>query len=67
MYFAEVTKVNSDYTLNGLSQMAILANKPFRFVYVSGVTIERDQSKSLPFLAEYRPMRVRLFPIESLS
>ena len=67
MDFAEVTKVNSDYTLNDLSQMAILANKPFRFVYVSGVTIERDQSKSLPFLAEYRLMRVRLFPIESLS
>ena len=60
MDFAEVTRVNSDYTLNGLSQMAAMTNKPFRFVYVSGVTIERDQSKSLPFLAEYRLMRVRL-------
>jgi hypothetical protein len=41
--------------------MAAVGNKPFRFVYTSGVTIERDQTKSLPFLAEYRLMRVCLF------
>jgi nucleoside-diphosphate-sugar epimerase len=60
MDFAEVTKICSDYTINGLENIATLANRPFRFVYTSGVLIERDQSKSLPFLADYRHMRVRL-------
>ncbi|KAK0510509.1 hypothetical protein JMJ35_006941 [Cladonia borealis] len=32
--------------------MASVANKPFRFIYTSGVTIERDQGKSLPFLSD---------------
>ncbi|PGG97605.1 hypothetical protein GX51_07237 [Blastomyces parvus] len=56
--FADVTRVCSDYTINGLHSMAVLANNPFRFVYTSGVTVERDQSKALWFLAEYRLMRV---------
>ncbi|KUJ07722.1 NAD(P)-binding protein [Mollisia scopiformis] len=60
MDFAYVTKICSDYTINGLKNMAAVANKPFRFVYVSGVTIERDQSKSLTFLADYRLMRGRV-------
>lgn len=60
MDFADVTTICSDYTINGLTNMAALANTPFRFVYTSGVTIERDQTKSLPFLAEYRLMRVRV-------
>lgn len=59
--FGDVTKICHDYTTNGLTSMAAVGNKPFRFVYTSGVTIERDQTKSLPFLAEYRLMRVCLF------
>lgn len=58
MDFTEVTSICYDYTINGLATMAPLANKPFRFVYTSGVTIERDQEKSLPFLSDYRLMRV---------
>ncbi|OAX82054.1 hypothetical protein ACJ72_03596 [Emergomyces africanus] len=60
MDFAEVTKICSDFTLNGLHNIAVLANNPFRFVYVSGVTVERDQTKSLWFLADYRLMRGRV-------
>ena len=62
MDLADVTRVCADYTTNGLSNMAALAHKPFRFVYVSGVMVERDQSKALPFLADYRLMRVRSLP-----
>jgi len=60
MDFADVTKICSEYTITGLHNMAAVANDPFRFVYTSGVTVERDQSKSLPFLAEYRLMRVSI-------
>jgi hypothetical protein len=58
MDFAEVTKICYDYTITGLQNIAAVANNPVRFVYTSGVTVERDQSKSLPFLGEYRLMRV---------
>ena len=58
MDFADVTTICSDYTINGLVNMTALANKPFRFIYTSGVMIERDQEKSLPFLSSYRLMRV---------
>ena len=68
MDFADVSKICYDYTINGIANMAALANKPFRFVYTSGVLIERDQNKFLPFLSDYRRLRVRfpsivLFPI----
>jgi hypothetical protein len=59
MDFAHVTTVCYDYTIHALKSMAALANKPFRFIYVSGILIERDQTKELPYLAEYRHMRVR--------
>jgi hypothetical protein len=59
MDFAEVTEICYDYTINGLKNMAAIANSPFRFVYTSGVTVERDQTKTLTFLADYRLMRVR--------
>jgi hypothetical protein len=32
--------------------------KPFRFLYMSGLTGERDQTKKPRFLAEYSLMRV---------
>ena len=63
MDFSDVTTNCYDYTVNGLTNMAAHASKPFRFIYTSGVTVERDQSKTLPFLSEYRLMRVCvLFP-----
>ena len=58
MDFTEVTTVCYDYTVNGLVNMASVANNPFRFIYTSGVTIERDQEKSLPFLSDYHLMHV---------
>ena len=62
MDFTEVTKICNDYTINGIASMTAVAHKPFRFVYASGHTIERDQSKApLPFLSDYRLMRVRKY------
>lgn len=58
MDFEEVTKICYDYTVNGIKNIASVANKPFRFIYTSGVTVERDQTKTLPFLHDYRLMRV---------
>ena len=57
----EVKKVCHDYTVNGLSSMAAVANPdhPFRFIYTSGVMSERDQdNKGLWLIPEYRKMRV---------
>lgn len=63
MDFSDVTAICYDYTMNGLTNMAAHVSKPFRFIYTSGVTVERDQEKTLPFLSEYRLMRVCvLFP-----
>ena len=62
MDFSDVTAICYD-TMNGLANMAAHASKPFRFIYTSGVTVERDQEKTLPFLSEYRLIRVCvLFP-----
>ncbi|KAL9615622.1 MAG: hypothetical protein Q9204_008726 [Flavoplaca sp. TL-2023a] len=57
MEFSDVTAICYDYTMNGLTNMAAHASKPFRFIYTSGVTVERDQEKTLPFLSKYRLMR----------
>lgn len=38
--------------------MIKVSNKPFRFVYVSGLLAERDQSKILPTMGEYFHLRV---------
>ena len=61
MDFGVVTKVCHDYTINGVKNMVEVANKPFRFIYTSGIAIERDQSRDIDGqpLAEYRKMRVR--------
>lgn len=62
MDFAEVTKICSDYTTNGLDNMTAVTKDPFRFVYISGVAAERDQTKSLALFADYRLMRVSSLP-----
>lgn len=60
MDFADLTKICYDFTLNSRSNMAVVAHKPFHFIYIFGVTIERDQSKTdLTFLADCRLLRVR--------
>lgn len=61
MDFSDVTRICYDYTIDGLRNMAAIANKPFRFVYTSGVMVERDQSKSLPAMGDYFLMRARCF------
>lgn len=58
MDFAEVATICHDYTINGIRNMIKVANKPFRFVYVSGVLVERDQNKVLPNMGDYLHMRV---------
>ncbi|KAF2648908.1 NAD(P)-binding protein [Lophiostoma macrostomum CBS 122681] len=60
MDFSEVTKVCHGYTLNGIRNMTGVVNEPFRFIYTSGIAVERDQSKNIHTqpLAEYRHMRV---------
>ncbi|KAI9699565.1 MAG: hypothetical protein M1820_007063 [Bogoriella megaspora] len=61
MPFEDVTRVCSEYTLHALSSIAATANVPFRFIYASGVFVERDQSKTnLPFLEDYMLMRGRV-------
>ncbi|KAI4199931.1 MAG: hypothetical protein LQ350_004283 [Teloschistes chrysophthalmus] len=60
MDFSDVTAICYDYTINGLNNMAAHVSKLFRFIYVSGVTVERDQKKTLPFMSEYRLMRGRV-------
>ncbi|KAL8857217.1 MAG: hypothetical protein Q9178_006272 [Gyalolechia marmorata] len=45
---------------DALTNLAAHVSKPFRFIYTSGVTVERDQKKTVPFLSEYRLMRGRV-------
>lgn len=57
--FETVRKVSQDYTVAGLQAMhESRTNKPFRFLYLSGSTSERDQSKSHLVWNQYRLMRV---------
>lgn len=58
MELADVTRVCFDYTINGITNMAAVANKTFRFIYTSGVAAERDQTKSPPMMGDYALMRV---------
>jgi hypothetical protein len=67
MDFAEVTKICYDYSINGLTNMAAAANRPFRFVYTSGVLVERDQTKTFPIMGDYRLMRVSYLPFQPLA
>lgn len=62
MPWAEVKRVCHDYTIAGLE--AIFEGRgtdkstPLRFLYMSGVAAERDQSKTPTFMAKYSLMRV---------
>ncbi|KAH7014577.1 uncharacterized protein B0I36DRAFT_389432 [Microdochium trichocladiopsis] len=50
----EVRRVTHDCTVAGLNAMiAAHPAQPFRFVYMSGIAAERDQTKTPPFLPEH--------------
>ncbi|KAI1842887.1 hypothetical protein JX266_010905 [Neoarthrinium moseri] len=54
----EVKRVCQESTIAGLKAMHDAGPaKPFRFLYMSGVAAERDQSKTPTFMPEYTKMR----------
>lgn len=52
-------QVSVDYTLAAAQLFQETCQKPFRFIYCSGAAAERDQTKPLWFMQEYRRIRVR--------
>ncbi len=57
--FDEVRRVCQTCTLAGLQAMHESSpSKPFRFLYMSGIAAERDQTKKPDFMPEYSWMRV---------
>ncbi|CAI7630467.1 unnamed protein product [Penicillium glandicola] len=50
-------RVSLDYTLAAAQLFHETCQKPFRFIYCSGAAAERDQTKSLWFMQEYRRIR----------
>ncbi|KAM3071418.1 hypothetical protein ACMFMG_009015 [Clarireedia jacksonii] len=60
MPWEEVRKVCLDYTATGLSVISQLprdSTSPFRFIYVSGSSAERDQTKKPMILGDYFLLR----------
>ncbi|KAF7374665.1 Succinate-semialdehyde dehydrogenase [Mycena sanguinolenta] len=56
--FDEVKRVCYTSTLVGLNVLrGAGVGRPFRFIYMSGIAAERDQSKTPPFMPEYCLMR----------
>ncbi|KAK7033432.1 succinate-semialdehyde dehydrogenase [Favolaschia claudopus] len=56
--FAEVQRICQTSTLVGINAMREAGlGSPFRFIYMSGIAAERDQSKTPPMLPEYSLMR----------
>lgn len=51
-------RVSLDYTLTAARLFQEKCQKPFRFIYCSGAAVERDQTKPLWFMQEYRRIRV---------
>ncbi len=57
--FEAVKRVCQTSTLAGLDAMYRAGSaRPFRFLYVSGATAERDQNKKPGYLGQYSLMRV---------
>jgi len=54
----EVRKFCLNYVVAGIREISSAANKPFRFIYTSGAMSERDQTRHLWLIPEYRLMRV---------
>ena len=61
MDFEIVRRVCQDYTLTGAKAMTeargSITSPPFRFIYMSGVSAERDQTKTPGYMAQYSLMR----------
>ncbi|CAM1510689.1 Fc.00g010240.m01.CDS01 [Cosmosporella sp. VM-42] len=56
--FEEVKRICQVSTLTGLKAMHEAGpSRPFRFVYMSGIAAERDQTKTPEFMPEYSLMR----------
>lgn len=59
----EVVKTCHDYTMTGLKAMVEARGSgktaPLRFLYMSGVAAERDQTKTPRFMPKYTLLRVR--------
>ena len=51
-------RVSLDYTLTAARVVQETCQKPFRFIYCSGAGAERDQTKSLWMMQDYRRIRV---------
>jgi len=69
MDFEDVRRICHDYTLVGLKAMAEARGKattPFRFMYVSGVAAERDQTKTPSFMPPYSLMRVSTYFVDCI-
>lgn len=60
--FEEVSKISKDYAVHGQKLLCELraASKPLKFVYMSGVAGERDQSKRPWLMGKHVLMRVCL-------
>ena len=64
--FGDVRHVCQDYTLAGLQAMFEARGEsgtgvtPFRFMYLSGRAVERDQNKTPTFMPPYSLMRVSM-------
>ncbi|OQD87520.1 hypothetical protein PENANT_c005G10105 [Penicillium antarcticum] len=50
-------RVSIDYTLTAARVFQDTCQKPFRFIYCSGAAAERDQTKPLWFMQDYRRIR----------
>jgi nucleoside-diphosphate-sugar epimerase len=51
-------RVSVDYTLAAVRVLQEIGQKPFRFIYCSGAAAERDQTKPLWIMQDYRRIRV---------
>jgi len=59
--FKEVKRVCQENPVTGLRTMHEAGvNRPFRFIYISGITAERDQTKKPFVMPQYLLMRVSL-------
>ncbi|TVY14111.1 hypothetical protein LARI1_G008166 [Lachnellula arida] len=57
MPFPEARKICLDYTVTGLQTITPLASTPFRFLYTSGASSERDATKKPWVLGDFCVMR----------
>ena len=59
-YVARICQDTAPAALDAMCEAGV--SRPFRFLYMSGVVAERDQTKKPMFMAEYGLMRVSVPP-----